>query len=82
MKWAEVLGFAAVLVFMVLYDWPKMTQQMKREKMVYGILTGLGAILSVLLVFYPEMPGPTQWFDVMYKPLVNLMEKLTVQRSG
>jgi multisubunit Na+/H+ antiporter MnhB subunit len=82
MKWVEVSGYVVVLVLMVLYDWPKMTQQMRREKIAYGFLIVFGAILAVLLVFYPEMPGPTKLVDAVYKPLVSVIEKAAQQRSG
>ncbi|GAA4868236.1 hypothetical protein GCM10023310_54900 [Paenibacillus vulneris] len=82
MIWGGMLGIAAVLALMILHDWRAMPYFTKREKTAYGALTGLGAILAILLVLDPQMPGPTQWMDVIYKPLVNLLEKLTVQRSG
>lgn len=82
MKWAGVLGIAAALVFMTLYEWPKMKSQKKREKTAFAALTVLGGILAFLLVFYPKMPGPTQCFDAIYKPLVKFLEKLTAERSG
>ncbi|GAB2693490.1 hypothetical protein ACFQWB_10135 [Paenibacillus thermoaerophilus] len=82
MKWAVVLGIAAVLVCMTLYEWPRMKRWMKREKNAFAALTVLGGILACLLVFYPETPGPTQFIDAVYKPLVNIVEKLTMERSG
>lgn len=82
MEWAAVLGIAAVLVSMTLYEWPKMKTQMKREKAAFAALAVMGGTLALLLVFYPKMPGPTQWFDAIYKPLVNVLEKLTAERSG
>jgi multisubunit Na+/H+ antiporter MnhB subunit len=69
MKWADVLGITAVLVFMTLYEWPKMKKQKKREKFAFAAITMLGGILAFLLIFYPDMPGPTQWIDAIYKPL-------------
>ncbi len=80
--WRKLLGVAAVLTLMVLHDWRSMPSYTKREKMAYCALTGLGAILAILLVIDPQMPGPTQWLDVIYKPLVDLMEKFTVRRNG
>ena len=82
MVWGGMLGIAAVLALMILYDWRALPSYTKREKTAYGALIGLGAILAIALVLDPQMPGPTQWMDVIYKPLVNLLEKLTVQRSG
>ena len=76
------MGIAAVLVLIALYKWPKMKSQKKREKTAFAALTLLGGILAVLLVFVPDMPGPTQFMDALYKPLVNMLEKWTSERSG
>lgn len=82
MEWATVLGIAAVLVLMALHEWPKVKTQMKREKTAFAVLSVLGGILAFSLVFYPEMPGPSQFLNAMYKPLVNILEKWTAERSG
>jgi multisubunit Na+/H+ antiporter MnhB subunit len=74
-KFAAILGFTVILVFITLYEWPKMKGQMKREKIAFAALTILGGILAFLLVFYPETPGPTQWMDAIFKPLVTILEK-------
>ncbi|UUZ83127.1 hypothetical protein LJK88_04075 [Paenibacillus sp. P26] len=79
MLWEGLLCVAAALALMILHDWRAMPSYTKREKTAYGVLTGLGAILAILLVLDPQMPGPTQWMD---EPLVNLLEKLTLLRSG
>jgi len=76
------LGIAAVLVVMILCEWPNIKTQKKREKTAFAALTLLGGILAVLLVFVPDMPGPTQFMDALYKPLVNMLEKWTSERSG
>lgn len=79
MRWAQVLGIAVLLLLMALFDWPKMSRNMKREKIAYASLAGMGAVLAVLLVYDPELPGPTQWLQVLYQPLVQIMEKLIVK---
>ena len=82
MEWVAVLGIAAVLVLMALYEWPRMKSQGKREKFAFAALTVLGGILAVLLVFVPEMPGPTDFIETLYKPLTNIFEKWIAERSG
>jgi multisubunit Na+/H+ antiporter MnhB subunit len=74
-KFAAILGFTVILVFITLYEWPKMKGQMKREKIAFAALTILGGILAFLLVLFPDIPGPTQWLNAIYKPLVTLFEK-------
>ncbi|MFD0677546.1 MULTISPECIES: hypothetical protein [unclassified Paenibacillus] len=46
----------------------------KRASLIYLGLLGLSGSISLILVFYPEMPGPTQWIDALYKPLGKLIQ--------
>ncbi|MCZ8515133.1 hypothetical protein O9H85_22470 [Paenibacillus filicis] len=75
MKWGAVLGATVILFLMALYEWPKMNQEPKKEKAVFVSLAAMGWILAVLLIFFPDMPGPTQLIDKIYKPLGRLIEK-------
>lgn len=74
-QWAMFLGLIALLAVMFLYEWPRISKRLKREKIAFVLLTALGAILATLLIFNPEMPGITQWIDNMYAPLIKMMEK-------
>ncbi|NGQ95754.1 hypothetical protein G3578_11370 [Brevibacillus sp. SYP-B805] len=75
MKWAAIMGVTALFVFMTMYEWPKMKGQMRREKTAFAALTILAWALSILLICYPDMPGPTQWINAIFKPLVTFLEK-------
>ena len=81
MKWTNVLGIAVLVAAMVLYDWPKMEPHMKREKIAYVALVGAGAALAVLLVYNPELPGPTQLIEVLYRPVEGIVKKVLVERA-
>ena len=82
MVWAAVLGITTLLVLMTLYEWPKLRPEMKREKAAFAILTLLSGMLAFLLVFYPDLPGPTQALDAMTKPLVKFLGNLMAEWSG
>ena len=82
MKWAAVAGIVVVLALITLYEWPRMKTHMKREKTAFAALTILGGILACLLVFVPELPGPTQFVDILYHPLVKMLEQWIAERSG
>ncbi|MCQ6561750.1 hypothetical protein [Paenibacillus mendelii] len=75
MKWAAILGITVILVLMAMYEWPKMDKKMKKEKSAFVAITIIGWLLAMLLVFFPDMPGPTQLVDAIYKPLGKLLEK-------
>ncbi|WP_141430429.1 hypothetical protein [Bacillus sp. 03113] len=75
MKWLAVLGITTWAVVLTFYEWPKMNPNQKKEKVTFVTLTTLGWLLAVLLLFFPNMPGPTQLLDYIFKPLSKLLEE-------
>lgn len=75
MRWTTILGITVIVALMAMYEWPKMKQHLKREKAAFAAILIIGWLLAILLVFYPDMPGPTQMVDAIYKPLGKLLEK-------
>lgn len=75
MKWGSLVVVTLVVMLMTIYEWPKMKQYSKKEKGIFALLTSCGWGLTLLLVLYPEMPGPTQLIAFIYKPLGKLLEK-------
>lgn len=69
------MGITATVALMALHEWRKIRQNRKKEKVAFVILTALGWLLAILLVFFPDIPGPTQMIDTIYKPLGKLLEK-------
>lgn len=63
------------MVLIFLYEWPKMDRNQKKEKAAFVILTTMGWLLAILLLFFPDMPGPTQMIDMLFKPLGKMLEK-------
>jgi multisubunit Na+/H+ antiporter MnhB subunit len=74
MKFGAIFGITLIVIVMILFEWPKFTKKMKKEKRAFLILTVVGWILAILLLYFPEMPGPTQLVDFVYKPLGKLLE--------
>ncbi|AVX07679.1 MULTISPECIES: hypothetical protein [Priestia] len=75
MKWITVIGITVCVVLIFLYEWPKMDRNQKKEKAAFVILTTMGWLLAILLLFFPDMPGPTQMIDMLFKPLGKMLEK-------
>ncbi|CRK83273.1 hypothetical protein [Neobacillus massiliamazoniensis] len=75
MKWIMLLGITVCLVLISLFEWQKLTRNQKKEKATLVTLTTMGWFLAILLVFFPEMPGPTQMIDKLFKPFGKLLEK-------
>ncbi|MBP3039690.1 hypothetical protein J9303_09345 [Bacillaceae bacterium Marseille-Q3522] len=66
MKWISVLGITILIVIFTFYEWPKMNQ--KKEKAAFLTLTIFGWMLSIVLIFFPNIPGPTQLIAYLFKP--------------
>ncbi|GHH99428.1 hypothetical protein [Neobacillus kokaensis] len=75
MKWASVLGITVVVMLITLYEWPKMTKNLKKEKWAFVTLTMAGWLLAVLLVFLPSLPGPNDLIDMIFKPFGKLLQE-------
>jgi len=82
MEWVSVVGIVAVLILMALYEWPNLKSNKARDKIAFVGLTVLGGILAVLLVLVPELPGPSDFMDSLFKPLINMLEAWSAERSG
>ncbi|UQZ86498.1 hypothetical protein SK3146_05791 [Paenibacillus konkukensis] len=74
MSWGTLLSITVLVILMIAYEWPKMKQYSTREKGAFIVLTLFGYVLGVLLIFFPEMPGPTQLVDAVFKPLGKMLE--------
>lgn len=75
MKWEAVFGLTVIVAFIFLYEWPQMNPKQKKEKAAFIGVTTMGWLLGVLLVFYPDLPGPTELFSMIFGPLGKLLEK-------
>lgn len=75
MKWGAILGISCVIIIIILLQWPKLKKNQKREKAALISLSVIGWILAILLVFFPNMAGPTQLIEAIFNPLGKLLEK-------
>jgi hypothetical protein len=71
----SVLAITVGVVLITLYEWPKINQNQKKEKATFVSITVMGWLLAILLLFFPDMPGPTQMVEKVFKPLGKLLEK-------
>ncbi|BDG46724.1 MULTISPECIES: hypothetical protein [Parageobacillus] len=75
MKVGFMLGTLVLVAFIFLYEWPRIHQTQKKEKVVFIVLLSLGTILAMVLIWNPDLPGPTQMIDYIYEPLGRMLEK-------
>jgi len=74
MKWGAVLGCTVLIIMIILFQWSRLKQKQVKEKAALLTLSILGWILAILMLFFPDMPGPTQFIDWMYRPLGELLK--------
>lgn len=74
MKFGGIASVAVIVLLMFLYEWPKINSNQKKEKVAFVALIAIGTLLAILLIFFPGMPSPTQWVEMIYKPLGQLLE--------
>jgi multisubunit Na+/H+ antiporter MnhB subunit len=75
METGLILGTLVLVALIFLYEWPRINRTQKKEKVVFMVLLSLGTILSIVLIWNPDLPGPTQIIDYIYKPLGRMLEK-------
>jgi multisubunit Na+/H+ antiporter MnhB subunit len=75
MKAVFILGTLVLVALIFLYEWSRINRTQKKEKAVFVVLLSLGTILAIVLIWNPDLPGPTQMVDYIYKPLGRMMEK-------
>ncbi|WP_066071093.1 hypothetical protein [Neobacillus soli] len=69
MKWGGILGITALLMLIILYEWPKLKKNIRKVQVVFFTLITIGWVLAILLVLFPNMPGPSQLIDFIFKPI-------------
>lgn len=74
MKLGFALGITITVALIAMFEWRKIDQKLSKEKIAFVALTLLGWLLAILLVFYPDMPGPTQLVETIFKPFSKLLE--------
>lgn len=63
-----------VTILVILYEWPKMEKEQMKEKWAFAGLTTAGFLLAVLMIYFPDTPGPNQLIEGIFRPFGKLME--------
>ncbi|SDH87525.1 hypothetical protein [Alteribacillus bidgolensis] len=69
MKILDVLGITVIMVWVYFYEWPRIEKNQKKERRTFVVLTIIGWSLAILLVFFPDIPGPTDFIREIFKPI-------------
>jgi Na+/melibiose symporter-like transporter len=75
MKWGSTAGITFIFICIILFEWTKLGKGQKKEKAALFSLALIAWALCNLLVFFTNIPGPTDFVDGIFKPLGKLLEK-------
>lgn len=74
MKWLQVAGVSLVVAAIVWFEWQHLSNGRKKERTALITVAALGWSASVILLLFPETPGPVALFDWLFKPLTGKMK--------
>lgn len=57
----NVFVILVVIILIFLYEWPKINKNDKRLKGAFVVLIMIGFFLTLLIIFFPQLPGPTDF---------------------
>lgn len=75
MKIGPVVAITFLVCLMFLYQWPKMNQHLKKDKVAFVSLTAIGWSLAILLIYFPDIPGPNKLIQAIFEPLEKMLAK-------
>ncbi|WP_240374861.1 hypothetical protein [Bacillus piscicola] len=75
MKGIQVIGVTIVVILITLYEWPKLGKQQRKEKTAFVTCTGIVWVLAVILLFFPDMQGPSDWLSALFGPIGESIRK-------
>jgi len=73
-KWGLLSGVIAIVALIFVYEWPRISRDLQKEKAAFIVFSVIACLLAALLIFFPDLPGPTLWVEAVYKPLGKLLE--------
>ena len=69
MKWGSFIVVTLAVLFIILFEKPRMARYPPKDKLAFAVLLAFGWGVTLLLVLYPEMPGPTDVVEAVFRPL-------------
>ncbi|GIO08811.1 hypothetical protein J31TS6_48390 [Brevibacillus reuszeri] len=73
MTWAAILGLTIVVFIIWIVDRKRVKTSTGRTKITFWFLTVVGWVIGALLFLFPDMPGPSQLWLLIFKPLSNMV---------
>ncbi|WP_307340472.1 hypothetical protein [Caldalkalibacillus uzonensis] len=74
MRVGTIILVTVIVMLIALYEWPKINRHEIKEKRAFIVLTVMGWGLAVLLLYFPDLPGPNEWVGKIFGPLKKFVE--------
>lgn len=69
MIWLKVAGVSLVVAAIVGAEWRSLDPRRKKERAALVAVAAAGWLAAVLVLMFPNMPGPMELIDWICKPL-------------
>ncbi|MEH6996416.1 hypothetical protein V7075_27555 [Neobacillus drentensis] len=73
MRWGAFFATTVIVALIIIFQWPKIKQNPKKDKLAFFMLLLIGWVLSMFDL--PHMAGPTTWIEALFKPFGKFMEQ-------
>lgn len=73
MRWGALFFTTVFAIVIILYQWPRMKQNPKKDKIAFLTLLFIGWILSMFDL--PHIGGPTAWVQSLFRPIEQYMKQ-------
>ena len=78
MRWGAFFATTVIVALIILFQWPRMKQNPKKDKMAFLILLLIGWGLSMFDL--PHMGGPTAWIESSFQAVWTIYGKVRLSR--
>lgn len=72
-RWGAFFATTGIVALIILFQWPKIKHNPKKDKLAFFMLLLLGSVLSMFDL--PHIAGPTSWIEALFKPFGQWMEQ-------
>ncbi|GIO34387.1 hypothetical protein J2TS6_55280 [Paenibacillus albilobatus] len=73
MIWLKVAGISLVVALIVSFEWARLDKSSVRERGTLVAIAVFSWISALLVVLFPEMPGPIRLIEWLYRPFSGLL---------
>lgn len=71
MTWLYVTGVTGVAALMVWAEWRGLEPDNKKERIAMTAVAASGWLVAVIVLVFPNWPGPIEFFNSLLKPLTS-----------